>query len=424
MAFGAALLLVASHAPPPPERGIRVRGQNSVADALEERALTLGIDFERRPSDPPGASPTPSPERIAFGAARFGAWLKAEVERPDDTIAEAPAALREYLESHRDAIWGIVAVLEKGAPDWGEREGDDLWSMQVLVPTVTLERALLAAALMKEKDGDSIAASRALEAAWSLGRPTGARGFLIDRLTSIGIEKLQAGVLRKMREPSLAWMGRLSEPSWTAILDALERETGPKSRMEASDFTKAVRRVYRATADHYRKLSACDASRQTDDEAWRAVSSEVATDPNPGIRGSAESPPRPEGSAETEESSEEKRIYFKDDILSMVTPMVRRAARVAVDRELTLRILELRLDRSASRDGRWPERLVNAASGVCPEVSYAYSADGDAMEIRFDGKLAEPENQLTLPLSFRAGKTSTKTATSVPTPTPEPAKEP
>src|ERR1700694_2784138 len=124
MAIAAALILIVAHAAATPERGIRIHGQNSVADALEERALVLGIDFERGPAKPPG---TTSPDSRAFSSARFGAWLNAEIERPDEVIKKPPAALRDYLEEHHDAIWAIVAVLEKGSPDWGEREGDDLW---------------------------------------------------------------------------------------------------------------------------------------------------------------------------------------------------------------------------------------------------------------------------------------------------------
>ncbi len=414
----AAIFLVLAQIAPTPTPPRTVAG-NATADLIVAKSLALGIDFAAAP----GKSRASTADLQARAEAALGSWLDAQIQIPDDSIAEPPKALCDYLDERREPVWAIVGALEKGSPDWGEREGDEFWPTKVLLPTVTLEKTLLVVALREEREGDPIAASRALEAAWSLGLPVGGRGFLIDRLVSGTIERLQSGALRKLKEPTVPWMGRLAAgASWTGMLDALEREARSGSGLASDDFTKAMRRLSGAVAEHYRKLSVCDASRETDEDIWRVVSSEIEMDPNPGIRASAEPPARnerlAEGDDEQEPSAEEgeQRLYFKD-LLPTVTSALRRAARLAVDKELTLRILELRLDRAASRDGKWPVKPANATSGACLEASYAYAADGEGMEIRFEGQIASPDVRLTLPLSFHTGK-------SAPTPKPSPASAP
>jgi len=248
------------------------------------------------------------------------------------------------------------------------------------------------------------------------------RATLIDKLLTIGIEKLQLGVLRKIPEPGIGWMSRVGEDrTWGGTLDAFDRETArPLGDSTLEAFASARHRLFEAVVDRLRKVSACEASRRSDEEIWRDVSAVIEMDSHPGVRASGEPPageptPDPDGP----EPAGEQRMYFKRDELPFITSALRRAARSAVDRELTLRILELRMEREASRDRAWPGTLVNPTSSVCPEASYAYSANGGGMEIHFEGAVADPDSHPVLPLAFHAGSAKTK-STSTPTPTPTP----
>ena len=106
------------------------------------------------------------------------------------------------------------------------------------------------------------------------------------------------------------------------------------------------------------------------------------------------------------------------------TAAIRRAGRLLVDRELTARVLELRQEKAASRDGRWPEKFSDLDSRVCPGSSYEYQTRGAAMAIRFKGSIDDGGSPpLVLPLSYevRAPRpTPTPTGARRPTVTPRP----
>ncbi|MEP6994024.1 MAG: hypothetical protein ABI968_05830 [Acidobacteriota bacterium] len=392
------------------------RGPNSVAERVAERSLSLGLDFggsNVKVEHPPREAVRDSRRAAA------GTWLDAEIASVEDLISDPPAAVRDYLRDHRDAIWSIIAALEKEPPDWGDRGEEAIYSNETLLPTILLERILLSTALCEERDGEAIAASRALEASWSLGQPVASRPMAIEQLVSIAIQRLQAGVLRKMKEPPIPWINRLSgDQSWKGMLDALS----PQSN-SGEGFQKAIGRVYRAVVDRVRKLSPCDASRLTDDEIWRSVAAEVSTDANPAVRASAEEPPagsEAQSGAESTEPVEDRRFYFKENLTNVMLP-IRRSARLQIDRELTVKILELRLQASAAREKAWPKRLADDTS-VCPDASYTYSRQGRQMEIRFAGTLGAPEGQTILPLTFHSGGpgfSPTPVSTPATTPTPE-----
>lgn len=399
-----------------------VRKPNATADDLQRLGLRFGLDFNL--DDRGAPHPTAADARAASSTGYF-AWLNSELARPDDAISDPPAAFRDYIQERHAALWEVVSTLEKGSPDWGEKRGDELWAFRTLLPTIQLERMLLSVALSEEHDGEAIAASRALEASWSLGRPAVEGEYLIHQLLGVGIAKLQAGTLRKIHAPSIAWMNRLSgEAPWTRMLDSVERESKPASGLEEDAVTKALRRLHRAVAANFRRLSPCDASRQTDDEVWRAVAGEVQNDPSPAVRSSAEEPPptpTPEPGAAPSEPPEEQRFYFQRS-LSDVTKAVRRGARLAVDRELTLKILELRMEAEASKDRKWPATLADTFSHVCPGASYPYRRDGDGMEVRFDGTIDSGGGEPVLPLAFHTGEKARATPMPVLSAVPNPGK--
>jgi hypothetical protein len=393
--------------------------KNATADVLKRLGPRFDLDFDR--DDKAGAHPT-AEDIHAAPRTGYAAWLNAELARPDDRISEPPAAFRDYLQARRGDFWEIVAALEKAPPEWGERPGDVSWTFPNLLPTLLLERILLAVALCEELDGDPIAASRVLEASWSLGRSVVEGRFLIHQLLSVGISRLQAGALRKIPEPPLSWMNRLSsEESWTRMLDAVERESTPASGLSEDAFQKALHRLARAVAENFRKLSPCDASKQTDEEVWRAVAGEVEMDPSPVVRSSSEEPPptpTPSPGEESAEPREDQRFYFKDH-LTNTTMAIRRAAKLAVDRELTVKILELRLESEASREKGWPANFAGTVSHVCPGASYFYRMEGGEMEIRFDGAIESAGGEPVLPLAFHARAKAQLTPAPTPTPSAE-----
>lgn len=394
------LLFIGSNAVAQAGGGMQTSGQNSVADLLQEQGLLLGIDFDR---DNAKASHPAAEEVRALGRAGVGAWLNSEIEQPDDSISEPPAALRDYLSDHREAIWNIVAALEKGFPDWGHRPNEVLWPTLTLLPTIMLERVLLVSALREAREGRPIDAERALEASWSLRAPVALPGNLLACLTAGHIGDWEGGVLRKMKASPVQWMTRMSgEKPWVELLDAFLEDVSDRNRSALTEepIKKAYRRAMSALVDALRKMSPCDAARLPDEEMWAPAARQI--DPNPQILNLAE--------------------FLQESIVPQVSSAVRRTAREVVGRELTLKILELRLEKAGASNHAWPKKLEAFASEACPGVTYAYSAGSGKMEIRFEGTIEAPEHGPVLPLEFRSGngREATTTATAAPTTTPTP----
>ena len=105
--------------------------------------------------------------------------------------------------------------------------------------------------------------------------------------------------------------------------------------------------------------------------------------------------------ASSQEIAESRRAY-REMVLPNLLSAIHRVARLSVDRELTLEVLQLRLEKAGDPEGRWPERMLNAVSAVCPSASYTYRSDGSGMEIRFGGSIVDPPGGSVLPLSFRS----------------------
>jgi hypothetical protein len=359
--------------------------RNGTASVLAARAVELGIDFD--PSNK--AAPHPSDADVdAFKSAAPAAWMQAQLEVPDDSIAAPPAALRTFMERRAGALGAIVAALEKAPPEWSHRE--DVSGLAELFPSNQLQRVLLAEALEAERDGDAIQANRALEASWALALPVAESSTLIHQLLATATAKWQAGVLRKVKEPSMAWIGRLSSvEAWRSMLAALVAEAGfarDKDDLQRPDsFSALARRAPVILADGLGKMSPCEAARLDENEAWSIVERDLLTASQP------------------EEVA--ARQMYRESFLPMAVSAVKRAARGAVDRELSMEILLLRLEKSQDRHGRWPAKLSDPVSRVCPPLAYTYVSDRAGMEIEFGAAIEDPAPSLVLPLVFHGRNT-------------------
>jgi hypothetical protein len=381
----AAVLLCLAVAPLGP-----VSKQNTTADRLTALSRTLGIDFEKR-EDSEAVHPSHE-EMAAMSRAKLSAFLDGEVGRGDDSFPEPPEALTEYLQDHHEAIWEIIAALEKQPPVWGD-EGVPASPSEIsatvrrMLPTIFLARVLIATAFCEEREGRELEADRALEATWSLGR--GADGSVIWELGSVAISRWEAGFLRKKKTPSLVWMGRLAtEDPYAGMIEALGQDRWKDPSGLSSEFEKGLSKAKRNIVEAVRRMSPCDLAAKSEEE-FASLAGDEPGFAAPNIFG-----------------------------------VLRRAGRLAVDRELTLQILRLRLARSASKENRWPEELADRWSDVCPGVAYSYSTDGKRMEIRFDSGV-EPGSEHFLPLSFEAtgGREAKPQPTSTPAVTPTPTPE-
>jgi hypothetical protein len=319
-----------------------------------------------------------------------------------------PASIQSFLEKRQPTVWRVTALLERDIPQWESdprAEPRDLSGVRLAIP---VSRILLAASLVEERAGHHSRAGDLLEAAWSLSRSLAGQPDLLSQLIAVALVKLQAGALRKMSDPPVPWLDRMSgDEPWRGMLDAVEADPLPSVRTGdalLSQIRSAEARAWRAVTDRLRVLSPCEVSKLSSEEIWRPASEEIersiAGGTGPALK------------------------TLSDIAIPNITGAIRRAGRLLVDRELTARVLELRQEKAASREGRWPEKLFDVDSRICPGAAYEYQTRGAAMTIRFKGAIDDPAAPaLVLPLSFevRAPRpTPTPTRPRRPSVTPRP----
>jgi hypothetical protein len=240
---------------------------------------------------------------------------------------------------------------------------------------------------VEERAGNHSGAGDLLEASWSLSRSFSRQPDLMSQLMAVAFVKLQTGALRKMSAPSVAWLDRVSgDEPWRRMLDAVE--ASPLSSVREGDAPMErirgdLARAWRAATERLRELSPCEVSKLSSEEIWRPASEEIERS----ISGGADPSLR----------------IFANIATPNIAGTFRRAGRLLVDRELTAKVLELRQEKAASREGRWPEKLLDGDSRVCPGAAYEYQTRGAAMAIRFKGSIDDPAAPaLELPPSFEA----------------------
>jgi hypothetical protein len=386
-----------------PDKRLALSKKNAAAEELESLVLALGLDAHR--TDP--SAQHPSREDLdAYQHAGFGSWLDAQLRTADDSIAAVPASIQSFLEKRQPTLWRVVGLLERDFPQWDSAPREEPRDLSGVTLAVFLARVLTAAALVEERAGRHVQAGELLEATWSLSRSLSGEPVLISRLIAVALGRFQAGALRKMSEPPVPWLDRMSgvEP-WRGILDAIEADHRHSVRDDAEpdDSRRAYERAWSAATDPLRELSPCEVSKLSSDEIWKPAQDELDRwqeakgDPGPKAIFALASPNQ--------------------------TGAIRRAGRLLVDRELTAKVLELRQEKAASRDGQWPAKFSDLDSRVCPGSSYEYQARGAAMAIRFKGPIDDGGATLVLPLYFevRAPRpTPTPTRARRPTPTSRP----
>jgi hypothetical protein len=351
------------------------------AAVVVKQSLALGIDFAARE---PGQSRASRSDLRALFQASPGSWLDGQIEVADDSIGEPPEELRRFLLMRREAIWAIIAALEKSPPVWKVQPSAE--AIPRLMPWIRLHKVLLATALIEEREGRNEEADRALEASWSLGRGFPGPNVLIARILGVAVESWQAGVVRKFRAAPRSWIDRLADDEpWRRLGGAIASE----GRIRASEVPAPAGkerpdvaiRAMAAVARALPSIAPCDRNALSDDALWLHAAAVFRVD----------------SSAEARNLE----ALCKDVIQGNVATIIRRTARLRVDRELSSKILELRRERAGSANGKWPEN-VDIASTICPGAAYRYSLSGERMEIRFEGSVDDPEAGVVLPLEYAA----------------------
>ncbi|HSP94568.1 MAG TPA: hypothetical protein VLU06_08445 [Thermoanaerobaculia bacterium] len=299
-----------------------------------------------------------------------------------------------------------MGLLERDVPQWDSDPQAKPRDLSGPGLASRLAKILTAAALVEERAGHHVQAGDLLEATWSLTRSFSGQNDQLSQLIAVALGRFQAGALRKMSEPPVQWLDRMSavEP-WRGMLDAIEANHRPRVTDDAGpdETRKAYDRAWSAVIDALRQLSPCEVSKLSYEEIWKPAQDEL------------------------DRWQEAKGDHGPKSIFAVALPnrtaAIRKAGRLPVDRELTAKILEIRQEKATSREGRWPEKFSDLDSRVCPGSSYEYQTRGAAMVIRFKGPIDDGGGgPLVLPLSFevRAPRPTPTSTRAQPTITPRP----
>ncbi len=362
---------------------------NAAAQELSRKALRLGIDFD--PENPDAEHPLPADVDALDAAATFR-WLTEQLGKADDSIAAVPDGLREFLATRRIALSSVVGLLEKETPEWSSPRAAETAIPPRFSALNRLDRLVVVAALSEQRAGDVAEARRLMEASCSIHRSLSRDSDTFSgAILASAVMRLQVGALRKLPEPSVAWLDRLArEDAWRQAIDNFESES---ATMDAGDpslgpdalsdsFRNTNVRARRAAAEALRRISPCDLSNLSAEKIGRPMMEEYRRTRAPG------------------DDPEAMARLFAEIIVPGLKNRLEQAGRLAVEAELTRKILELRLARSGSRDGEWPQKLDDESSHVCAGATYGYRRSGFGMEIEFRGAPPAPDGGWTLPLSY------------------------
>jgi hypothetical protein len=409
------------------ERRFPKTSRNAAAEELESLAPSLGIELKSRNL----TGDSPEEEKLDdYQQVGFAAWLDSQLKSSDEAIGPPAPKVKEFLDRRRVVVSRTAGLLLHEVPEWGfdlrQRPGGDRLSSDVHLLT-SVNRLLLSEALLEERLGHHAEAGEYLEASWSLSQSLAGRPDLLSLIIAVALWKQQAGALRKMAEPPFQWAERLSNDSArNRLLSAIEDEpligflNSSDTGSSDPSWPNVVERMsagYEVLASLIRESSACALTKRPLDEIRRRVLQEFKTDGDMETtsgdedENADESRPRERTPADLERTAR----ILTDIGLTTAIDMAFRGARLQIDRELTLKILELRQQKAASRPRRWPE-APDLSSAVCSESSYEYSATRAVMTLRFAGTVGEESARgLILPLTFEARAPQ-------PTPTPTPAR--
>ena len=359
--------------------------------ALRLRTAAARIGVELDPFDAKG-SRSGETERKAFQSVqqRLVSFVSSQTRKPDDTLEAPSPEISAWLSAHDAAIAALVGEVRSSDPiafatDWSSARRLDVFGVRNVASVIILR------ALERERDGDSQAASDALEASWRLGGALRDRGEAIHQVLARGVDSMTLGALRKLQEPPHLWRARVTEQDYLkSMLRTLEGEAWRVSAdvngWSAMDQRRRRRAggLVRQMAQPYLRLMAADSSL-----AWAGIVTELKiVDPCRAdwatLRKRADGAP--------------SRWNFLGRIaVPSATFAWFATARTALEAEMTRNILaarELRNER-----GAWPSELPGLDSSVCPGERWDYSTSPNgrmALSIRWNPSLGPP-------LVFRAG---------------------
>jgi hypothetical protein len=371
------------------------REANAAALAVERLSAELGINTaQRHRAD--GIRPTPGKVATYRSVkAEAGKYLQSQIERTTRGVDPATTGLASYLDNHREELRALhEQLLHDETPRW-EQHLELLYAAPVpnLVGLLELQRLMLADSVARYAEGDREGALSGLEASWHLNLALRDDPALITQLIAMAVARMQAGVVRQFDDLPDIWHERLSENDFRdSFLFALQVEAQGMMQMptalgrEGNLLHLAIWNVARP----YNRLCAASLSDEMRRRLVRLSKAEALCSGDPGYHGADLNVPVPRWN------------LLGRLIVPNLGSSLERLARLELDTELSLKVLEVDSARR-SNGGQFPRTVEGIAdSAACPEERWEYYVDPSGkMTILFSRELTWPNQPGTkLPTRF------------------------
>jgi hypothetical protein len=362
---------------------------NPTASTLQAFAARLGIDL--RPTDPTRPSNRASSEQTVRRKS-FSDYVSDEIATPTEAVRVPPDAVAHWLEQNREDVATIETLLVTGTPptwEYHRNVNGETVSTANVTGLLELQRVLLAQSLAWASAGDA-RAERSLEASWQLNAALSRTPDVVRTMVALAIARLQVGALRKTPVRSEnAWLDRLGGMDYRAtLIDAFVIDYRFGQRIPSRDGAPGQGWLARARNSVGRPILRVDMA-----EYGIAMCLEFAA-----IRDAplADHPPTPV----LPHSGGVAQVLVSIAIPNIQNVFVR-ADRLAVDAELTARLLSLRQARR-EKGGGWPVRPEGLQESRFPGASWQYTVEPDGRAtIAFSRDLASPYPPMITPLPLR-----------------------
>ncbi len=367
-----------------------VAGSNAEAQRVEELAKAVGFDLSphvRAPRIVEAGDGFSEKERAAVND-----YVTAQLVRTDDSVSAPSPEVVAVLDGRRAPLTAFEEFLATAPPPrwpWDPATAYDERRVPNLLGHIRLQRFLIADALASAIRGDGAAAGRAVEASWKLNEGLASRPEVVSRILATAIARYEAGALRKVNAGQETWTPRLAAMGSRARLVEAVLLDHPRPADMAARYRGLRPAGVGWWAHNLVSLLEEPRERLADadyGEAWVRAIAGLRDEPAFG-EPPPEAPPGRDAASVT---------------VSIVIPnhreTFRRADRLALDAELTGKILRVKDVRRAQR--AWPQPSAEIAASHFPGLSWNYAVDGGVMTIALNRDVQQRTAGLVLPTSF------------------------
>jgi hypothetical protein len=338
-------------------------GMNETARRLEELTTRLGI-FNPMPNryydgKQKGATGP-------FGTVDVPAHVLSQLRKPSDDLDAAPGELQRYLQTHRADLDALYSLIQRNdIPRW---ETDVAQLVRAPAPGLLYHRqlqGLIALDILdRTRKRQNLLAVQALEASWRVSQSLRERPELISHMVATSMLKLQMEVMRKMESVPGEWQARLAVKTWQeSFLRTMEFDALVMSQYVADPSNLGVPRwfhpFYGPLGKPVRRLAKLEIL-------------EVAQETLSAVRTSDFCRGGPDREFERLENSRSSWNLGTRFGITNYLRAWKTSVQTLAQMELTRKVLQVKEARRYARDSKWPDRLGEMESVLCPEARWVH----------------------------------------------------